>query len=214
MLRRIDSSVGAVLDIGCGTGFALQAVAAAFPAATVVGTDLFPEAFDYARRRVPRANFLQLDITRLPFTSEFDLVSAFDVVEHVTDDGLAFREVHRALRPHGWLLLTVPQHPALWSATDDIAHHKRRYGRPEMRAKLDAAGFDVVRMTSFVTLLMPMQFLARKSVKTHEDAVAQLQLPRVVDTALAGVMSIERMIIAAGFDLPFGGSLIVLARKR
>lgn len=214
ILRGVTSPVRSVLEIGCGTGYALQRVAATFPDAFLTATDLFPEAFAYARRRVPRAKYLQVDVTRLPFSDEFDLACAFDVVEHVTEDEQALREVQRALHPRGWFLLTVPQHQALWSGSDDIAHHKRRYSRSELNAKLAAAGFDTIRMTSFVTFLSPILFLARKRVRTIHDAVAQLRLPRPIDAALGGVMTVERAIIAAGVNLPFGGSLIVLAQKR
>jgi SAM-dependent methyltransferase len=214
MLRDIDPPPQTFLEIGCGTGFVLAEVAGTFPSASPTATDVLPEAFSFARRRVPRAEFLQLDVASLPFTAEFDLVCAFDVLEHVLDDERALREVHRALRPRGWMLLTVPQHRFLWSKTDEIAHHKRRYRREEMRTKLDAAGFEIVRRTSFVTLLVPLLFLARKRVKTCEDAARDLLLPRPVDVALSGIMALERLLIGAGLDLPFGGSMIVLARRR
>jgi SAM-dependent methyltransferase len=213
ILQKIDPTPQAILEIGCGTGFVLQEIARAFPHASLTATDVLPDAFDYARRRVPQAQYLQVDVTALPFAAEFDLVCAFDVFEHVADDEKAFREVHRSLRSGGWLLLTVPQHRALWSGADDVAHHKRRYERREMKRKLEAAGFRIVRRTSFVTLLMPALFISRKRVQTAETVIRDLVLPRPVDTTLAGIMALERLFINLGTDLPVGGSSVVLARR-
>lgn len=202
-----------VLELGCGTGFVSKQLARTFPSAALTATDLLPEAFPHACQRVPHAELLQLDIRALPFTAEFDLACAFDVIEHVAEDDRALAEVHRALRPRGWFLLTVPQHRALWSASDDLAHHQRRYARGELTAKLRRAGFEVVRQTSFVTLLLPLLVLARK-LETRAEVSRALRLPRALDSALAAVMAVERLLISTGLDLPIGGSSIVLARRR
>ena len=65
------------------------------------------------------------------------------------------------MRPGGGFMATVPQHPALWSLQDEHAHHVRRYTARGLRRKVEAAGFEVVRMTSFVSLLLPMLVAAR-----------------------------------------------------
>jgi SAM-dependent methyltransferase len=68
------------------------------------------------------------EITALPFANgRFDLVAAFDVVEHVEDDRRVFAELTRVLKPGGRLIFSVPLHPAHWTEFDDYVGHARRY---------------------------------------------------------------------------------------
>lgn len=76
-------------------------------------------------------------VTSLPFAdSSFDLVCAFDIIEHVDDDEGALAEVTRTARAGGVILTSVPLHPALWTSFDDFVGHKRRYEPPELLSKL------------------------------------------------------------------------------
>ena len=85
------------------------------------------------------------------------------------EDETVLRQVAKALRPGGRLLITVPQHQFLWSATDETAHHVRRYScQSDLRAKTERAGFHVLRVSSFVSFLLPlMLYLAGASVKRN-----------------------------------------------
>jgi len=76
-------------------------------------------------------------VSCLPFADgAFDLVCAFDIIEHVDDDDRALSEVSRTVKPDGTLLTSVPLHPAMWTPFDDFVGHKRRYDPPELLAKL------------------------------------------------------------------------------
>lgn len=121
-----------VLEVGCGTGYVLQALSRDCGLA-VTGSELLSAALGYARARVPEASVVQLDAREMPFDAEFDLVGAFDVLEHIDDHLGALRGMRRAVRPGGCVVLTVPQHEWLWSSVDEQAHHVRRYGRRESR---------------------------------------------------------------------------------
>ena len=78
---------------------------------------------------------MQLDARELPYEAAFDAVGAFDVIEHITEDERVLASMHRALKPGGVLIVTVPQHKWLWSWTDEQARHKRRYGRRELSTR-------------------------------------------------------------------------------
>lgn len=76
-------------------------------------------------------------VTCLPFAdSSFDLVCAFDIIEHVDDDDGALSEVSRTTKPGGAILVSIPLHVALWTSFDDFVGHKRRYDPPQLLAKL------------------------------------------------------------------------------
>jgi trans-aconitate methyltransferase len=199
------------LEIGCGTGFVLRELRREHPDARLTGTELYAEGLAYARVRVPDANLHQLDARAMRFSSEFDVAGAFDVLEHIDDDLAVLRGIRAALRPGGTLIVTVPQHPWLWSGQDVVAEHVRRYAASDLHGKVRAAGFSVVRSTSFVALLLPA--LAMRRRLSGSDRVEDLRQPRLLDGALEGVMTIERAVIRMGASFPIGGSRLVIARR-
>ena len=204
------------LEVGCGTGYVLQGVAAAFPSARICGTEAQTEGLKFAASRVSRATFLQMDARHMPFDREFDVIGAFDVIEHISEDESVLTQMHRALRPGGNLLLTVPQHPFLWSEYDVRAHHVRRYTAGELRHKLTRAGFEIVKMTSFVSLLLPLMMLSRRSQRVagaDYDPLAELRIAPVANALLKCALDAERLLIRAGLSLPAGGSLLAVARR-
>jgi SAM-dependent methyltransferase len=77
------------------------------------------------------------ELTALPFAAaSFDLVCAFDIIEHVEDEDAALSELSRVARPGAWLLLSTPLHPSLWTPFDDFVGHKRRYEPARLADKL------------------------------------------------------------------------------
>src|SRR4029077_3111817 len=107
------------------------------------------EGLQTARTRLARVPLYQADARRLPFDREFDAVGAFDVLEHIRQDDAALAQLYQAVRPGGGLLVTVPQHPRLWSTADEYARHERRYTRSGLMQKVADAGFVPVHITSF-----------------------------------------------------------------
>jgi hypothetical protein len=120
----------------------------------------------------------------------------------------------QSLRPGGGLLLTVPQHPFLWSAVDDWSRHRRRYTRADLRDKLARAGFRTLCATSFTTLLLPAIYLARARPAPAEfDPCFELRIHPAINALFGALGSIERAFIRAGGSLPAGGSLFVVAQR-
>jgi SAM-dependent methyltransferase len=206
-----------ILEIGSGTGYVLSGIRSAFPDAELHGSEIFATGLAFAAERVPSATLYQMDAQRIPFRGHFDVIGAFDVLEHIEDDMAVLEEGARALTPGGGFIASVPQHPALWSPQDDHAFHVRRYTSRELRQKAAAAGFEVLRMTSFVSLLLPMLFLSRSRLPADRpgaaiDAMGDLRQPRVINMALGAVMTLERKLVRAGMSFPAGGSLLMVAR--
>jgi len=215
LLRRHFPAAKSLLEIGCGTGYVLSGVHDAMPRLQLSGSELYTAGLGFASRRLPDADLYQMDCRHIPFEAEYDVVCAFDVLEHVEEDEVALAEMFKAVRPGGGVLVSVPQHQWLWNAGDDYAHHKRRYRRPELKAKLEAAGFEVERMTSFVSLLLPVMALSRlrrRDLSTY-DPKSEYQAPRAIDRAMESVLETERWLIRRGMSLPAGGSLVAVARR-
>ena len=151
---------------------------------------------------------LQLDLRELPFNAEFD-IEIFDILEHIDDDEQRLAAIFRATRPAGGALLTVPQHPQLWSAADELGSYSRRYRKRDLVVKLNRAGFHVER--DLVVRVAPAA--AHGRVRRRTEARRGLRpggrasTGRPLDVSMEGVMDVERAFIwrlAAGRRIAVG----------
>jgi SAM-dependent methyltransferase len=214
VLRTRVTPFQSFLEIGCGTGFVLEGIAKTFPNTALFGSEYFEEGLVHARTRLPQAFLSQLDATQLAEREQYDVIGAFDVIEHIEEDERVLANVSRALKTGGWLLVTVPQHRWLWSVVDEHACHVRRYTREGLLAKVQAAGLSVDFVTSFVSLLVPLMWLTRWRARDESyDPMAEFRIPSWLNGLLQWVMRLELGLIKVGVRWPVGGSLLLLARK-
>lgn len=201
-------------EIGCGTGFVLDAVKKALPDSEVVGTELFVKGLKFAEQRCGQVKLVQLDARKIPFRQYFDVIGIFDVLEHIEEDTVVLAQIAKALLPGGGLLITVPQHKWLWSPVDEAACHVRRYSDSELQSKVVAAGFEIVHNTSFVSFLLPAMLCARLGPRRHlVDSVTELGLNKYLNWMFGCVMAAECLLIRCGVDFAVGGSRLLVARK-
>jgi SAM-dependent methyltransferase len=156
-----------------------------------------------------------MDARKIPFQSEFDVIGAFDVLEHIEQDDEVLREMYDAIKPGGGIILTVPQHAWLWSDMDVYAHHKRRYSRRELKSKAENAGFRVVYMTSFISILLPVLMISRRRFKRGQSFRSEMEthIHPAVNQVLMAALTLERSLLKRGLSLPAGGSLLLVAKK-
>lgn len=212
-LKRYLLDLKDYLEVGCGTGFVLSAVQGLFPEARLTASEYFVEGLKVASRRVHGARFVQMDARKIPYREAFDVIGAFDVLEHIEQDDVVLSELYGSLKPGGVLLLTVPQHTWLWSILDDKSYHYRRYEASRLHQLLWSKGFEVVRSTSFVSLLLPLMLLSRKRQTQAVDTQSELKVGTLLNGILGAVMGVERALIRYGINFTHGGSRLVLARK-
>jgi SAM-dependent methyltransferase len=215
-LRNYFPNARSFFEIGCGTGFVLSGVQQAFPRMTLFGSDIFAKGLSFAVQRLPIATLFQMDARHIPFEEEFDVIGAFDVLEHIEEDEAVLTQMFQATTPGGGIILTVPQHPSLWSGVDDYSFHKRRYSRRELVWKVEQAGFKLLRVTSFVFLLLPVMMLSRmmkRGKRLDFDSAAEINISSLLNEILEKVMDIERMAIEVGISFHLGGSLLVVAKR-
>jgi SAM-dependent methyltransferase len=214
-LQRFFPSLRSLLEIGCGTGVVLSSIARAFPDASLVGSEVSASGLGFAAERVRRARLVQMDGRHIPFEDEFEVVTAFDVLEHIPEDEAVLKEMYRAARPGGGIVVSVPQHDWLWSAVDDYSRHQRRYERGELMQKIKTAGFQSVHVTSFMTLILPAMLLSRLNKRDVNaiDPAAELKVGRIANRALGALCAAERRLLTREWSLPIGGSLFAVARK-
>jgi len=215
-LDRLPLPAGAhVLDAGCGSGRTLQDLRAY---GEVSGIELSPLAVEHARRR-QLGDVRVGRVEELPWKEDtFDLVTCLDVLEHTPDDRAALAEVRRVTKPGGWLLLTVPAYPVLWSTHDEVNHHYRRYSRRTLRQAATDAEWRMVRLTSFNSLLLPAAAAVRISqrYRTHDNShhVSELRVgPRWLNGALERPLRIEAALLRRGRTLHAGLSLLAVLQN-
>jgi SAM-dependent methyltransferase len=203
-----------VLDAGCGSGRTLEELERY---GEVHGIELDPEAAEVARSRgVGEVEIGRLE--ELPWEdATFDLITCLDVIEHTPDDRVTLSELRRVCKPGGWLLVTVPAYPALWSRHDDANHHYRRYSRPTLRAAARDSGWQLRRMTSFNSLLLApaaVVRLAQRRTSNSEYTPDIRPAPAWLNALLERPLRIEARWLARGRTLPAGLSLMALMRNQ
>jgi 2-polyprenyl-3-methyl-5-hydroxy-6-metoxy-1,4-benzoquinol methylase len=210
-LGRLRLPAGAqVLDAGCGSGRTLEELVRY---GEVHGIELDPRAAQVAQSR----GIGEVRIGRLEEltweSGTFDLITCLDVIEHTPDDRATLHELRRVCKPGAWLLVTVPAYQALWSQHDEANHHYRRYARGTLRAAALEAGWRVLRMTSFNTLLLAPAALVRiiKRRQSNSDYTPDLAVgPAWLNSALELPLQAEARWLASGRTLPVGLSLLAL----
>lgn len=161
-------------------------------------------------------------ILDLPWESgSFDVVCAFDVIEHVEDDAGGVAEMKRVCRKDGIIFVTVPASPLLWSEHDEINHHFRRYRMQELKALFK--GCDVLLGTGFNSVLFA-PIAVHRVVRRLADRLSQSrnrplqsdfsrsQFP-TMDGLLETLFRSESLWLSRGIGLPWGVSAMIIARR-
>jgi SAM-dependent methyltransferase len=205
-------------DIGGGNGI----VAAALTEVGIPAVVVEPGEDGARNARARGLTAKQATLETAGFAAgEIGAIGLFDVVEHVAHDVAFLTEARRYLRKGGRLYLTVPAYQALWSAEDVHAKHYRRYTRRSIRRALEAAGLKVEH-ASYMFAMLPLPILLFRSIP-HRLGYAPPVTPNSMQrdhsarrglsgAMLRGILELERVILRKAGGLPFGGSVVAVAR--
>lgn len=211
--RECNVPTGAqILEIGCGTGHNL-AMLSAF--GHVDGLELDEEARSISEKRLGR----KVMSSPLPEIAEvkdrhYDLIGAFDVIEHIDDDRAALASIAAKLKPAGKLIMTVPAHQWMWSAHDVVNHHKRRYSRRALKRLVEGSPLKLERIGYFNSLLFPLAVAERALSKARRKQEANVKLPAApLNNLLEKLFETERYLVGR-LPLPPGLSLFAVASAK
>lgn len=186
---------------------------------TVHGIDPEPMAVEYGKTKVVKQELVQLGSLpdKIHFTKKFELVTLLDVLEHIDEDEKSLRFIFdQLLKEDGLLVITVPAYKFLWSSHDEINLHKRRYSQKEMEGKLQRAGFSILKLSYYNTLLFPavvvVKFFFRIVWGKRQKAHSFLHTPHIMNALLSRIIGYEGVLLTRS-NLPYGSSLVVVAKK-
>lgn len=206
------------LDAGCGTGFNMT-IWREF--GEVHGCDYSVDALDFCRQR-GLSNLVRADVQHLPYREgSFDAVSFLDVLYHkdISDDVSALREAHRLLKPGGAVLISDSAFAILKGPHDEAVHARERYRKKTLRRRVEAAGFEVVRLgyfNFFLPAVLVIRLFERRvgnkatAGPVRSDLKAVAPLPNAL---LTGILTVEAALIRR-LNLPWGSSILCLAKKK
>ena len=211
-LDRFVAADADVLDVGCGTGGFLRRLQSSRPSSRLAGVDVSPLACELASRKTG-LQMRQASVEHLPFgDEEFDAIVAADVLNMLDEPGRALRELRRCLRARGIVVVNFPAYEWLRSYHDVAVGTKQRYTRRRLRALFEGNGFIVELDTYWNTLLFPLAVARRKLAPGGNGSDVRLTHP-LLERAFRGVLDVEARLIRRGMRLPFGLSVLGVARR-
>ena len=203
-----------ILNVGVATGYTSELMA---PLGTVQSVEYDDACYQFLKENVP-IDVVQGSILDLSFADDYyDLVCAFDVVEHVEEDQLAVQELKRVTKPGGNVMVTVPAFMFLWSEHDTINHHARRYTLSKLRALFASSG-EISYVTYFNTILFPPIALFRVisrflPPRSHQQSDFALANGKVTSRLLYTIFCAEHWLLQRGIRFPIGVSLALTWKK-
>ena len=197
-----------ILNLGAGTGSDLK-ILSQFGNVYVIDVnekalELVPSEFCIEKRLA--------DACKLPYEDLFfDIVVAFDVLEHIENDVKAVSEVRRVLKNEGLFLITVPAFPVLFSAHDKILAHYRRYNKKSLTALF--AGYSNLYLNFWNSFLFPFAATSRFFKRNDSPKIDKHEFPKIVDSFFYSILAAEAFLVGKKFPLPFGLSIAGVIKK-
>jgi ubiquinone/menaquinone biosynthesis C-methylase UbiE len=202
-----------ILNVGCGTGGTIDMLES-FGA--VDNVDTSEDALTFMRQK-GYANLFKVNDVQLPFEDEtYDMVGAFDVLEHIEDENGALKEWRRVLKPGGAVVLTVPAYQWLWSGHDVSLHHKRRYTTSRIATAAKAAGLNVDRKSYAIVFSLPLvvgfRLLNKVTRRKTTSETSYVKVPETVNRIFTNALTVEAKA-HKGITFPAGTTVIAVLRK-
>lgn len=210
-----------IIEVGCGTGFVSTYLKS--QGYEMDCADLYLQGLHYCIKRAAGGSYYQFNLYDSIFYEHYDGVCAFDVIEHIDDDSLVLKNMNAALKPGGFIVITVPASKRLWSEVDESARHKRRYDLAELKGKVETAGFEIKEISYFMTLLYPFIYISRRMISmngihsigqaSRSKASSEICINHLLNNIFFHIFNAESYILSR-MKLPFGSSLLCIAQKR
>lgn len=215
--KHINGTSFKILNIGAAGGASSRWLQEFGEVTSVENDSFFVDHLRYEGMNVTDASVISM-----PFAdNSFDLVCAFDVIEHVEDERKALDEINRVCKTQGVVCITVPAFQSLWSNHDVVNRHFRRYTKKSLHASLEAVKtLSFIESAYFNSLLFLPVFMARKirslfftSEKGKQSDFELYKTSSLVNKILKSIFSLELSLLKK-ISFPAGVSLICVLKKK
>ena len=213
-----DSPV--IMEIGCSSGFLMKDMIKSFPDATIIGADVVKAPLFKLAEQMPGLPLLRFDLLRCPLPDQaVDVLVMLNVLEHIEDDVEALKKAFNLLKIDGYLVIEVPAGRALYDNYDAELMHFRRYTSQELAAKLNDAGFEVVRKSHLACFVFPA-FASVKLInkifasnnKRTSSTVSKQAGKTASSKLIKWLLDLEAKYFAK-VSLPFGIRVLMVAKR-
>lgn len=203
-----------IMNIGCGTGGTIDMLESF---GTVDNVDISDDAIEFMKQ-CGYKRLTKVDDIKLPFKDKtYDIVGAFDVLEHIENQTGALKEWKRILKDKGAIVITVPAYQWLWSDHDVSLYHERRYTTRRLKQAAREAGLRVEKKSYAIVFSLPMivafRFINKIRGKKADSETSYVDVPNWVNTMftkfLYGEAAMHKII-----RFPFGTSVVTILRKK
>jgi len=185
----------------------------------VTSVEFNKECCTFVKQKLGK-EMVQASATALPFAdNSFDLICAFDVIEHIENDELAINEIERVTKQNGFIFLSVPAYQFLWSSHDEINHHFRRYNLKKLLGLVSPTKSNIIKKTYFNSILFVPILVLRlldkfglNKAKIERSNLDVFDNNKIVNRIFYKLFSIEVSLLNK-MNFPFGVSVMLLYRK-
>lgn len=213
-LKQYSQANSKILDAGAGTGGTIKLLEqAGFK--NIIGIEKSDTAIGYAKQR--GLSVKKGDINKLRFEKDsFDIIICLDVLYHQgVDPVIAVKEFHRVLKKGELLYIQEPAYNFLRSRHDEAISTERRFTKDQVGKILNSAGFEIIRLSYFNTLMfipISLKRLLDRLAKKDEISSDVDSLNPILNRLIAVSLNLESNLLKY-ISLPFGLSVICLAKK-
>lgn len=202
------------LDVGAGTGTNISVIQKV--AHNITCLEPSDEGCEYiSRQSIPNCRVIKGNFPEaIPAHEKFDLITMFDVLEHIEDDRKVVQSLKNMLNKNGQVFITVPAYKWMWTDHDEVVHHKRRYTAQSLEDLFVSHGFIIEHITYFNSILFPPIALYRlisKFFAPRKKNTDFIPLPKFINSILTWIFVLEKPVLKY-ISLPFGVSVFAIMR--
>jgi SAM-dependent methyltransferase len=206
-----------ILDIGCGTGTELKILK---NFGRVSALDINDQALLVAKKtgcQIIKSNLEEDELDK----NKFDLICAFDILEHLGKDEEVLHKIYSSLKKNGLLILTVPACPLLFGPHDIALEHKRRYSKKSLISKIKKTGLNIKTIGYWNSLLFPLEALFRifkiilSKIKKQKSFQTETKIPsKFLNIFFFYLLNLDNFLFKKTISIPFGLSIYLVAKKK